>query len=57
MKKNRKRCYPEEGIHGKFFEKNEVDFISLLGRYDAGIGYVLRTNRHGKYPGERDGFA
>ncbi|MFR6383024.1 MAG: hypothetical protein ACLUOS_13265 [Odoribacter splanchnicus] len=21
----------------------------MLGRYDAGIGYVLRTNRHGKY--------
>ena len=42
MKKNRKRWYPEEGIPG---------------RYDAGIGYVLRTNRHGKYPGERDGFA
>ena len=40
-----------------YLHKNEVDFISLLGRYDAGIGYVLRTNRHGKYPGERDGFA
>ena len=52
MKKNRKRWYSR-----KIFEKNEVDFISLLGRYDAGIGYVLRTNRHGKYPGERDGFA
>ena len=42
MKKNRKRWYPEEGIPGKFLRK-KVDFISLLGRYDAGIGYVLQT--------------
>ena len=53
MKKNRKRWYPEEGIPGKFLRKMKL----ILFLCWAGMGYVLRTNRHGKYPGERDGFA